>query len=117
MDAHDRLSSRRLADYRLAAEMTAKDVDRLRKQLEHVRAETPEIPQAPFDQALFDFDDLQMQLYQANEYYNEQRRRFAANMTALGDIREWDYDAEFRERLAEAETTIRETLAQMESAE
>ena len=38
-------------------------------------------------------------------------------MTALGDIREWDYDAEFRERLAEAETTIRETLAQMESAE
>ena len=44
MDAHDRLSSRRLTDYRLAAEMTAKDVGRLQEQLAQVQKNTPTIP-------------------------------------------------------------------------
>lgn len=114
MEAHDRLSSRRLADYRLAAEMTEREVARLREQLEQVRAETPVLPQTPFDQALFDFDDLQMELYAATERYNEQHRRFAANANALGDIRDWTYDEGFRERLAEVETALREVLATAE---
>lgn len=117
MDAHNRLSSRRLADYRLAAEMTARDVDRLREQLARVQEEIPEIPQAPFDQELFDYDELQMKLYEANEIFKEQLRRFRTNMTALEDIRDWDYDDGFRERFAKAEAAIRETLARAESAE
>lgn len=66
---------------------------------------------------LFDFDELQMQFYAANECYKEQLRRFKANMAALEDVRDWSYDEGFRERLTEAETAIRETLSRIENAQ